>query len=159
MQKQFHMYQGKVRVRVVGMLIEENKVLLLRHDGLGAGGFLWAPPGGGIDFGMDASETLKKEFLEETHLEVEVGSFLFVNEHLDDRHHAVELFFEVKRLSGEAKLGTDPESNEQILSEIAFLSMNQIRQMSPLTVHNMFSRITHLEDMLKLRGYYKFAQH
>lgn len=151
------MYTGKVRARVVGLLIENDEVLLLKHDGMGLGGFLWSPPGGGIDFGEEATATLKKEFLEETHLEVEVGSFLFINEHIDERHHAIELFFQVTRISGEPKLGMDPESKHQILSEIAFLSMDQLRQMGEPFVHSMFSRITRLEDMLKLRGYYKFA--
>jgi 8-oxo-dGTP diphosphatase len=152
------MYQGKVRVRAVGLLFEAEKILLLRHEGLGSAGHLWSPPGGGVDFGCDAESTLRKEFAEETHLEITVRKFLFVNEHIDDRHHAIELFFEVERVSGEAQLGHDPEVKQQILSEIAFLSWDEIRQMPPATVHSMFSRIAHLEDMLKLRGYYKFAQ-
>ncbi len=152
------MYQGKVRVRAVGILIEADKLLLLKHEGLGPAGHLWSPPGGGVDFGVDAETTLRKEFAEETHLEITVQQFLFVNEHVDDRHHAIELFFEVKRVSGEVKLGQDPEVKQQILSEIAFLSWDEIRQMPPSAVHSVFSRIAHLEDMRKLRGYYKFAQ-
>ena len=112
------MYEGKVRVRAVGLLFEDDRVLLLKHQGLGPEGYLWSPPGGGVDFGMSAADTLKKEFLEETSLEVEVGAFLFVNEHLDERHHAIELFFEVHRLSGAPTLGSDPESETQILTEI-----------------------------------------
>lgn len=152
------MYSGKVRVRAVGLLIENDKVLLLRHEGLGPAGHLWSPPGGGVDFGIDARETLKKEFLEETHLEVEIGSFLCINEHVDQRHHAVELFFQVKRLAGTLRLGHDPEQTEQILSDIRFFSAADIRQLPPETVHSLFTRIEHLQDMLEWSGYYKFAQ-
>jgi len=152
------MYQGKVRVRVVGLLIEQNKVLMLKHDGIGELGYLWSPPGGGLEFNEDAEAALKKEFMEESHLEIAVDHFLFVNEHMDNKHHAIELFFQVSRLSGEVKLGVDPEMKHQILSEIAFLSMDEIRQLPTLAVHSMFSRIAGLKDMHKLRGYYKFAQ-
>jgi 8-oxo-dGTP diphosphatase len=152
------MFQGKVRVRAVGLLIEDNRLLLLKHSGLGPQGFIWSPPGGGVEFGLSAEETVIKEFREETHLKISVERFLFVNEHRDRIHHAVELFFEVRKISGTPTLGSDPEINEQILTEINYFSMEKLRQLPSLAAHSILSRIDTIEDVLKLKGYYKFAQ-
>lgn len=151
------MYQGKVRVRGCGLLIERDSVLLLKHEGLGADGALWSPPGGGVEFGQDARATVQREFREETGIEVIVGPFLFANEHIDSKHHALELFFQVTRLSGDIKLGEDPELKTQILTDIRFLNMLEIRQLPATSVHSMFSRIENLNELLELQGYYKFA--
>ena len=150
------MFQGKVRVRVCGILIEDDSLLLLKHDGIGPDGLLWSPPGGGVEFGQDARIALKREFLEETGLEIAVNSFLFVNVHIDDRHHAVELFFNVQRIRGNLKLGSDPELKTQILTDIRFLNMSEIRRLLPTSVHSSLSRIENLNELTKLKGYYKF---
>jgi 8-oxo-dGTP diphosphatase len=152
------MFQGKVRVRAVGLLIEDNRLLLLKHSGLGPQGFIWSPPGGGVEFGLSAEETVIKEFREETHLKISVERFLFVNEHRDRIHHAVELFFEVRKISGTPTLGSDPEINEQILTEINYFTMEELRQLPSLAAHSILSGIDTIEDVLKLKGYYKFAQ-
>ena len=151
------MYKGKVRVRGCGLLIEGDSVLLLKHDGLGSDGHLWSPPGGGVEFGQDSRATVQREFKEETGIKVIVGSFLFVNEHIDSRHHAIELFFEVTKIGGNLKLGIDPELKTQILTDIRFLNMLEIRQLPTTSVHNVFSRIENINELLKLRGYYKIA--
>jgi len=148
------MYQGKVRVRVCGILIQSDRLLLLKHEGIGEDGFLWSPPGGGVEFGERAETTLKREFLEETGLRVDVRKFLFTNEHIDHRHHAIELFFEVVREGGELKLGSDPELEEQILTDLRFLSMPDIRRLPATSVHCMLSRIRDLKELIELKGYY-----
>jgi len=152
------MYQGKVRVRVCGLLIESNKMLLLKHEGLGPKGHLWSPPGGGIEFGDESKARLKKEFLEETGLEIAIHRFLFINEHIDDQHHAIELFFSVQQVSGKVRLGADPEQEKQILTDLKFLSLEEIQALPSGTAHALFSSITTFEDIYELSGYYKFAQ-
>ena len=57
------------RVSIKGLYVKDGKVLLikepLRHDGQ------WELPGGGLDFGEDIQEGLKREIMEETGLCVE----------------------------------------------------------------------------------------
>ena len=88
-----------VRVRACGLLTNGKGQILLVVDKLSDGsGYWWGPPGGG----MEASDhclvdCVKREFLEETGLRVDVGSLAYVSEYVDkaaDIHH-VELFFEV----------------------------------------------------------------
>ena len=105
-------------------------------------GHLWSPPGGGVEFGETLQEALKKEFLEETNLEVEIGGYLFTNEYIGPNHHAIEIFFQVRRISGNLKLGMDPELglDMQILKEAKFFSIAELNKLPQETIHNAFIR-------------------
>ena len=82
----------QVRVRVCGLHLTEQGILLLKHEGIGKKGFLWSPPGGGIESNENARSALIREFKEETHLDIVVEDFCFTNEYLDKQVHALELF-------------------------------------------------------------------
>lgn len=151
-------FGGKVRVRVGGILIEENKILLLKHEGVGKKEYLWSPPGGGLDFGDDAEKNLQREFVEETGLQIRVGKLLFVNEFITKKIHAIELFFEVEKTGGILKLGNDPEmGNQQILSDLAFFDENKLINTEKDYLHNMFIGINKPQEVLNLKGYFKFV--
>jgi 8-oxo-dGTP diphosphatase len=148
------LYEQKVRVRACGILIENDSILLLRHENVGKKGFLWAPPGGGVDFGVSAEQTVINEFWEETNLKVSIEKFLFVNEFIGETLHSIELFFQVKRIGGELKLGKDPEvpENEQILSAIKYMNLNEINSLDSDMIHNSIIRQSKISDMLNLNG-------
>jgi 8-oxo-dGTP diphosphatase len=152
---QFHQ---KVRVRVCGLLIENDQILLIRHEGIGSNGFLWSPPGGGVEFGEDIIACLKREFIEEVNLSVEVGAFLFGNEYFDDSKHAIELFFEIKSYAGSLKLGSDPEldSSHQILSECRFFGCQDLNRIPKSNQHNILHRCNEVTELLDLKGFYFF---
>jgi len=152
-------FGGKVRVRVCGILIKNNSVLLLKHEGIGPAGHLWSPPGGGVEFSEDAESTLVREVKEETGLHVSVGEFLFINEYMDDYFHAYELFFKINLEGGNLKLGTDPELNDtnQILKQVKWLDLGDIKRCKPETLHNAFHDLTELNEILRKRGFFKFA--
>lgn len=151
-------YGEKLRVRVCGLCIENNKLLLVHHKGLTKSGSLWAPPGGGMEYGEDAKTALKREFLEETGLTIEVEDFLFVHEYLDQPLHGIELFFKVKKLGGALKNGSDPEmgADFQIITETTFLPLVEINKIHRASLHYVIQNITSFETILKQRGYFKF---
>ena len=151
-------FQGKVRVRVCGILKENSEILLLKHNSIGPEGYLWSPPGGGVEFGENIAETLKKEFLEETNLHVEVGEYLFANEYIGGNHHAIELFFEVRRLSGDLELGSDPElsAEKQILTEARFFSASDLAAIPENAIHNAFNAAGERDKITELRGLITF---
>jgi 8-oxo-dGTP diphosphatase len=128
----------KVRVRVCGLLEENGKIWLVRHRGLGSLGYFWSPPGGGVEFGESVEGTLKREFLEETGLEVECIRFVTFHEHIDSRFHALELFFEVRKIAGTAALGTDPELNdrEAMMTDLRLFGREELSSMPPEVVHS-----------------------
>ena len=152
------LYEHKVRVRICGILIKEDALLLLKHEGIGPSGFIWSPPGGGLEFDENAHSTLAKEFLEETGLTIRVGEFLFVNEYKNDRHHAVELFFRVHKVDGQEELGIDPEvpDHEQILSELRWITFNELNKMPKSHLHNIFNELDHPSMIVESSGFYKF---
>ena len=147
-------FAQKVRVRVCGILKENDKILLLKHESIGPKGYLWSPPGGGVQFGESLEERLVQEFKEETNLVVEVGSYLFTNEFIGDRHHAIEVFFEVSRKSGDLKLGMDPEleTSQQILSEANFFSPEELKNLPENTLHKAFYAPSSPDKITDLRG-------
>jgi 8-oxo-dGTP diphosphatase len=147
------MYGNSVRVRVCGLLVKDDTLLMVRHVGLGAEGVFWALPGGGLEFNETAGEGLQREFREETGLEVDIKDFLFVNEFKSASLHAVELFFKVEQLAGEIKKGDDPELKSQIIAEVAFLNMQAIKLLPENSVHGLFKNCGSLAEVLSLRGY------
>ncbi len=150
-------FSHKVRVRVCGIHLTQAGILLLKHDGLGPGGYIWSPPGGGVEFGESLEDALVKEFAEETGLDIIVKDYLFANEYIDSKHHAIELFFSVEHVGGNLKLGFDPELNRenQILSDIGYLNDRHIAALDVLNLHNIFRHCHPASSILELRGLFK----
>ncbi len=151
-------FEKKVRVRVCGILKENHGILLINHEGLGPGGHLWSPPGGGVEFGETLHDSLKREFLEETNLEVAVDDYLFTNEHIDDQFHAIELFFKVSRISGHLRLGADPElpATRQLISEVKFFNIEDLNNLPKNTLHRAFHLSYSRDKIDEIRGLITF---
>jgi 8-oxo-dGTP diphosphatase len=149
-------FGNRLRVRVCGICIKKNEILLVKHTAIGPKGIFWAPPGGGIEFGESAEESLVREFKEETGLDVEVSRFLFVHEFLEVPLHSMELFFEVKIQGGNLITGRDPEitATQQVISDVRFVSLKEIELMDKDILHNMFKLVKNPEDIQNLKGYY-----
>ncbi len=149
-------FGNQLRVRVCGILIEDDRILMVLHHSLGESGFLWAPPGGGMNFGQSVNDNLVREFREETGLTVEIKRFLFINEFLDIPLHAVEIFFEVIRKGGKLITGTDPEMNKeaQIIKEISFLGPSELNSIGKNQLHGVFANCRRPKDLLHMKGYF-----
>lgn len=146
----------KLRVRVCGICLQDNQLLLVNLRNVTHHGNLWCPPGGGMQFGESAEVTLKREFLEETGLEVDVGKLLFVNEFRGNSLHAIELFFRVTITGGTLQKGYDPELQTQVLTDIGFFTFEHIQATySPNELHNLFRYCHSIEELLAMQGYYK----
>jgi len=153
-------YGNQLRVRVCGICVEGNEILLVRHQALGKEGIFWSPPGGGMEYGQSAEENLIREFREETGLDIRVIRFLFVHEYLDPPLHAIELFYEVQISGGIMKLGRDPEmaDEDQIIREVKFISFNAIRSSKKSYFHNTLSIGNTPAKLKAMHGYYIFTQ-
>lgn len=120
-------YKGRVRVRVNGLLVQDEALLLVKMRSPVAERDVWLPPGGGLEFGETTEECLVREFREETGLHIKVGRLRHINELLDPPFHAVEFYFDVSRTGGELQLGSDPEHSRerQLLKQIQFIPFDE----------------------------------
>lgn len=154
-------YGNQIRLRVCGVLTRNNELLMVKHEPLGTKGFLWSPPGGKVEFGKSAEDNLIREMKEETNLEVTVGHFLFVNEYIQPPIHTIELFFEIKEYRGILSMGKDPElpADDQLIKQVEFINFESLKNMHPLNVHNIIGNCKSIDDLLKIRGFFKFENY
>jgi 8-oxo-dGTP diphosphatase len=151
-------FGNRLRVRVCGILIENDCVLLVKHKGLGEKGVLWSPPGGGVEYGISIQDNLVREFKEETGLIVKICDFLYASEFLNKPLHAIELFYEVKRVSGILKKGFDPELTEhnQIIEEVSMKDFYELKRMNQLKIHRILRSRTKASELLNRQGFLNF---
>ena len=119
------LYGDRIRVRVCGVCIVEEKILLVNHKAIVGDKDVWLPPGGGIEEGETAEDALRREFLEETGLEIKVGKLLFTKEFIHAPLHAIELYFMITIVSGILTKGLDPEMNtaNQLIEDVRWISL------------------------------------
>ena len=70
------MADKNIRVRIAGILKRDDKILLIKHRKNNKE--YWLLPGGGVDYQETFSEALKREFIEETNLEIEPKEMVFI---------------------------------------------------------------------------------
>ncbi len=66
-------------VRVYGVLLDEQKRVLVADEFI-HGHFVTKLPGGGLEFGEGTRDCLKREFMEETGLEVTIGEHIYTTD-------------------------------------------------------------------------------
>jgi 8-oxo-dGTP diphosphatase len=127
---------------------------MINHQGI-TGGDFWAPPGGGLEYGESLETCLKREFLEETGINVEIMNFLFVCELVKKPLHAIELFFLVASGGGDLIRGYDPEmQDKQIINEVKFMTWGEINRLTPVSRHGIFNLVSESSKIVDLKGHF-----
>lgn len=149
-------FGNKLRVRVCGFCWRNGELLLVNHFGLYRHDF-WALPGGGLEFGALAKDSLVREFKEETGLHIKVNEFVLVAEFLKIPFHAIELFFTTTIIGGSLKVGYDPELNkeEQIIKNVMFMPPKEIEALPNLHKHGILRDLKNINSENFPRGYLK----
>jgi 8-oxo-dGTP diphosphatase len=69
----------RFNIRVYGLLINEQKQVLVSDEFI-RGNYYTKFPGGGLEYGEGTRDCLKREFLEEMNLAVEVGDHIYTTD-------------------------------------------------------------------------------
>lgn len=114
-----------VRVRVGGILIENDTVLLIAHKKDGQ--IYWLLPGGGLEFGESLEEALIREFKEELNIDIKLNSLAMVCDSIDPsgERHILNICFNCSFVSGEYSLG-----NDERLHCYSFFQVDEIDEIS-----------------------------
>jgi 8-oxo-dGTP diphosphatase len=103
----------RFNIRVYGILINEQKQVLVSDEFI-RGNYYTKFPGGGLEFGEGTRECLKREFLEEMNLNVEVGEHIYTTDFFqmsafNPQHQIVSIYYFAKALEEiEAPLRSKP---------------------------------------------------
>ena len=89
-------------LRVYGVLINEQNDVLVSDEYI-RGSYFTKFPGGGLEYGEGTRDCLKREFMEEMNLNVEVGEHIYTTDyfqlsafHVD--HQIISIYYFVKAL-------------------------------------------------------------
>ena len=115
------------RLAVRGLLLIEDRLLLVNAWGGGKRNLLCAP-GGGVELHSSLHDNLIREFHEETGLTIAVGAPCLVNEFHAPGHdfHQVDIYFRVTLVAGDPMAPwTDPEG---IVTERHLIARDQMHR-------------------------------
>ena len=117
----FELSHKKIRIRVAGLVVEENKVLLIAHKKKGE--IYWLLPGGGVEYQESLDEALKREFIEELGLNVTVGDIALIADSIEPngKRHIVNIVFWCNLVNQSIRLG-----NEKILYDFSFKHIDEL---------------------------------
>ncbi|MDJ1009013.1 MAG: NUDIX hydrolase [Paracoccaceae bacterium] len=115
----------RIRLAVRGLLMHEDRLLLV-NAWPGGVSDLWCAPGGGVEPHTSLPDNLVREMKEETGLDVEVGPQVLVNE-FDDKprgFHQVDVYFRVFA----ARVALDPgwRDPEGVVTERRFVTRGEL---------------------------------
>jgi len=100
----------KIRIRVAGFFVENDRLLLVKHRKENREYYLL--PGGGQDYRESQHQCLEREFKEELDVKPNVGKFLFCGESIppsgSEKNHIFQVVLRVTGLDGILKLIPDP---------------------------------------------------
>ncbi len=120
----FDGFRKEVRVRVSGIILRDDALLLIAHKKIDE--IYWLLPGGGVRYGESLTEALCREFLEELGIRVRVGKPVFMCDSIDPfgKRHILNISFLCEYRDGEYRIG-----DEKRLHDFGFFRKEELSAM------------------------------
>ncbi|GAB4113219.1 MAG: NUDIX hydrolase [Spirochaetota bacterium] len=117
----FELSHKKIRIRVAGLVVEENKILMIAHKK--GSEIYWLLPGGGVEYQESLDEALKREFREELGLTVKVGDIALIADSIEPngKRHIINIVFWCNIENQSIRLG-----KEKILYDFSYKPVNEL---------------------------------
>ena len=117
---------SQIIIRVAGLVVDKDKILFVEHTNKGKSH--WILPGGGLEFGETFQEGVRREVKEETGIDVEVKKLVYVDQLVTDKNHMIFLTYLCHPTSDRLIVGHDPDHKEQVITNTAYLSLDQVEE-------------------------------
>lgn len=120
------------RIRAAAIIINNNKILLVKHVHPETGREWWVPPGGGVEEIDDSIfDCAKRESFEETNLKIELTRLLYIREFHDKENQKlnIELFALADSFEGEISMKNiaGKGQDEHFIKDVAWLSRSELK--------------------------------
>jgi 8-oxo-dGTP diphosphatase len=112
--------------RYQGFIIQDHRILLIKHQSHTTEIGYWVIPGGGIEGSETEEECVIREMKEETHLEVKIVQLLFDEPSPSGAAYQWRKSYLCRPVSGEARPGFEPEPEaaaEYAISEVRWFDL------------------------------------
>lgn len=139
------------RISVRGIVLHEGKLLCVRlkayKDHLKRDNSYWCLPGGGLDEGEALIDGVKREMLEETGVEAQVGDLLYVQQFTHGEKDYLEFFFHIT--NGQDYLNIDLANSTHGGTEI-----EEIDFIDPSSMHVLpeFLKTENIAELIKAKA-------
>jgi len=102
-----NLFRDEVRVRVSGIIMRDDALLLIAHRK--KDDIYWLLPGGGVRHGESLSEALRREIKEELGVTITVGTPAFMCDSIDPlgKRHILNISFICSHSGGEYRIGRE----------------------------------------------------
>ena len=123
--------------RYEGVIVQDDKILLIRHLHHDSGRTYWLFPGGGKETGETEEDCLRREMMEETNLVVQLDRLLLDQDTEPDAEYVRRKMFLCHPQSGTASPGYEPEleaAAEYAIAEVRWFDLREPAQWDPLLV-------------------------
>ena len=125
-------------VGVGGVIFRDSSVLLVKR-GQEPGKGLWSLPGGAVELGETLTHALKREIIEETSLNIEVGGLIrLLDRIVHDRQKRVQYHYVIVDYWGWMVSGKLSPASD--VSDARFVTPNQLKKMG---VHHLVEETVH----------------
>jgi ADP-ribose pyrophosphatase YjhB (NUDIX family) len=114
-------------ISAAALIVRNEQVLLVNHRETGRYDF-WVPPGGGLQGSESVFECARRETLEETGLDVELGRILYIQEFWEPGYHFCKFFILCKSFRGDLTLA-NKDQNEGFLVDARFFTQDELREL------------------------------
>lgn len=116
-------------IRIYGLLIQENKLLIIREPF--AGKMIDKFPGGGLEFGEGTRDCLKREFMEELNLQINVKEHFytqdnFIASRFNENEQLLMIYYKVEAVDLAQLKIVDADIEKLIWKDFNELSTNDL---------------------------------
>ncbi len=125
----------KFNIRVYGLLIEDEKILIV--DEIVRGRQVTKFPGGGLELGEGPIDCLAREFLEETGMEVQVNEHFYTTDFFqpsafNDDDQIISIYYKLQRIGAINPDHVLPVNEKETLLSLRWIPLTEL---SEETVH------------------------